>query len=494
MTTTIKKSEDEISQVASGQLDQSRRSTLGQFMTSSITADFMASLFRSWPRQITLLDPGTGTGSLTEAFARRFLEKAEQNSTLEITAYEIEPILARYFRYRADDVAESIRNSGHTFLASLNKRDFIDEAAFEASFNAAYFTHIILNPPYRKLASNSMHRKLLHNIGIEAPNLYVAFLALSVMLAKKNAEIVAIIPRSFCNGLYFRPFREWLLGRVAIEHIHIFESRKKVFKDDNILQENIIVRLVRDGAQGNVTVSKSFGPDFENCTSNTLPFPEIVDGTDSEKYIRIPTDNDLQTNSLFASTLKDLGLEVSTGQVVDFRFKNFLVHEPTLNTAPLLYSHHFIKGQFQWPKQHKKPNALIVNDITRKLLMPKGWYVLTKRFSSKEEKRRVVAYIVDPTLLPQDLYAFENHLNVVHANKQGLDVTVAYGLALFLNSSIVDKHFRTFSGHTQVNATDLRGMRFPAEEILRSFGEWAQRQDTMGQEDIDGFIATYAEK
>jgi hypothetical protein len=120
--------------------------------------------------------------------------------------------------------------------------------------------------------------------------------------------------------------------------------------------------------------------------------------------------------------------------------------------------------------------------------MPRGWYTLTKRFSSKEERRRVVAYVVDPERLPGSLYGFENHLNVIHSRKQGLGETLARGIALFLNSTVIDAHFRTFSGHTQVNATDLRAMRFPSMEKLLCFGEWAKEMNALTQEQIDQFI------
>ena len=53
-------------------------------------------------------------------------------------------------------------------------------------------------------------------------------------------------------------------------------------------------------------------------------------------------------------------------------------------------------------------------------------------------------------------------------NGKGLSANMAKGLALFLNSTLFDDYFRLFSGHTQVNATDLRKMRYPShEEILR---------------------------
>lgn len=47
-----------------------------------------------------------------------------------------------------------------------------------------------------------------------------------------------------------------------------------------------------------------------------------------------------------------------------------------------------------------------------------------------------------------------------------MDKETALGLALFLNSTVVDSHFRVFSGHTQVNATDPRQMRYPSHEQL----------------------------
>src|ERR1700724_3652140 len=58
------------------------------------------------------------------------------------------------------------------------------------------------------------------------------------------------------------------------------------------------------------------------------------------------------------------------------------------------YAHHFAGGKLQWPKAHKKPNALMLNPSTEKWLMPAGWYAITRRFSAKEEKRRIVSYVL----------------------------------------------------------------------------------------------------
>jgi adenine-specific DNA-methyltransferase len=97
--------------------------------------------------------------------------------------------------------------------------------------------------------------------------------------------------------------------------------------------------------------------------------------------------------------------------------------------------------------------------------------VLVKRFSAKEERRRVVAGIYDPLRIPSEQVAFENHLNFYHVRGAGLPVNLAKGLAAFLNSTLVDSYFRQFSGHTQVNATDLRSLRYPARDKLVMIGQ-----------------------
>ncbi len=166
-----------------------------------------------------------------------------------------------------------------------------------------------------------------------------------------------------------------------------------------------------------------------------------------------------------------MGLEVSTGRVVDFRAREHLRHQPGKGTVPLVHSCHFESGFVKWPaKTGKKPNAILSLEQTRNLMVASGYYVLTKRFSSKEERRRVVAAIYDPCRLNTATVGFENHLNYFHAKRTGLSPNLARGLAMYLNSSLFDQYFRLFSGHTQVNATDLRKMKYPSREQLMHLG------------------------
>jgi adenine-specific DNA-methyltransferase len=66
---------------------------------------------------------------------------------------------------------------------------------------------------------------------------------------------------------------------------------------------------------------------------------------------------------------------------------------------------------------------------------------------------------------------FENHLNYFHQQGRGLNLTLARGLAVYLNSSLVDAFFRLFNGNTQVNATDLRNLKYPNLEQLLLLGD-----------------------
>jgi adenine-specific DNA-methyltransferase len=141
---------------------------------------------------------------------------------------------------------------------------------------------------------------------------------------------------------------------------------------------------------------------------------------------------------------------------------------------------------FDWPKSHKKPNALRRSPEVDKWLMKEGVYVIVRRFSAKEERRRVVAHLITPEDTKSPLVGFENHWNVIHIKKGGLPLDVARGLTVFLNSTVLDNHFRVFSGHTQVNATDLRNMKYPKLNDLKRLGQGYRHG--LEQEQIDTLL------
>ncbi len=486
---------DKIRLEVSTNLDLAERSRLGQFMTPSPIADFMASLFipknlRIW----RLLDPGAGVGSLSSAFLEQSLKKEYFTNQLEITAYEIDDFL----RERLEEIFSCYKTL-HNVSFEIKHEDFIVEAVKVIKSNRKnLYTHAILNPPYKKISSTSDHRVLLRQVGIETVNLYTAFVALALKLLEKGGQLVAIIPRSFCNGPYYEPFRNLILRQAAIHHIHLFHSRDKAFKEDSVLQENIIILLERGGNQGDVTISTSTDSSFSDYESNSFNFDQIIYPEDKQLFFHIPTSNEpnfLEQSLTYNYSLSDLSVEVSTGPVVDFRVRNHIHNMPKLGTVPLFYPGHFVDNLIEWPKMNwKRSNAIDFNSATEKWLYPWGFYTVVRRFSSKEEKRRINASVVNPTFFQDyEAFGFENRLNVFHIGKKGLSEDVAYGLAAFLNSTVVDQYFRRFNGHTQVNATDLRKLKYPNISTLNALGKWARKYQRHTQEMLDNELKILSE-
>lgn len=478
---------DSVQQQALVGIDEQHKAEWGQFFTSSHIARFMATLFSTNGTSIRLLDPGAGIGSLSAAFLDLLKECGNLDRQVQLTAYEIDPTLLPYLSYEVEK-----RQRGMKLEATISQEDFIESAVNLLQFQPhKRYSHAILNPPYKKIAANSRPRRLLRQVGIETVNLYTGFVALAVALLEPGGQLVAITPRSFCNGPYYRSFREFVLNNCALHHIHLFEARDKAFREDGVLQENIIFLLTKGIEQGDVTVSTSKDDRFADYAEHTFPFSQIVLADDLERFIHIPADgttHSLKHSPSLRYSLDDLGIQVSTGPVVDFRVKEYLRAFPESGSAPLFYPGHFVGNLARWPlPSSRKPNAIIIHQETKRWLYPTGFYTVARRFSSKEESRRIVASLITPEKEYGSFLGFENHLNIFHKNRSGLPEMLARGLVTYLNSSRVDRDFRRFSGHTQVNATDLRNMSYPSQEVLISLGCWSKDKQPV-QDEIDRMI------
>lgn len=473
---------DSVRRKLSPETTPEHKADLGQFMTPASVARFMASMFPpSTVKTCRLLDAGAGVGSLSCAFLDRWTAGGFGFKSVEVTAFEIDDKLRGH-------LARHLSAYPHV-TTHIIAGDYIEQATDNGLQDRGY-THVILNPPYKKIHSKSAQRLALRSVGIETGNLYSAFVALAVGETTLGGQIVAIIPRIFCNGPYYRLFRDFILERTAIRHIHLFASRKTAFRDDKVLQENIILLLERGGEQGPVMVSTSTDDSFSDLTTQEHPFAHIVHPDDTERFIHVPTTTEKSAVELLPAvhySLADIGVQVSTGPVVDFRLKAHLRDMPEDGSVPLIYPAHLQKAGTVWPVEGlKKPNAIMCNAETEKWLYPNGFYCVVRRFSSKEEKRRVVASVIDPSSFgAYEVLGYENHLNLYHENKHGLPAELARGLAVFLNSTAVDDYFRSFSGHTQVNATDLRLLKYPSRDALIELGKWAGLQGVLTQEQID---------
>ena len=310
---------------------------------------------------------------------------------------------------------------------------------------------------------------------LKQSNLYSAFVWLALKLLEEDGELVAITPRSFMNGTYFRPFRQALAHDFSFRRVHVYDARDDAFSGDGVLQENVIFHGVRGRAHTPIKITTSFGPADSGLVERTVPPTDLIYPGDNKFVLHVVPDETAarisQQMRALPNTLAELGVSVSTGRVVGFRVKERLHTEAQPGDAPLIFPRRSADGFVSWPNSSgQKPNGLAVSGPNDGLLLPSGWYVLINRFSAKEENRRVVATLYDPVRIAAAAVAFDNKLNVLHRENACLPEDLAKGLAVFLNSTAVDSYFRQFSGHTQVNATDLRALRFPDVEDIERLG------------------------
>lgn len=475
-------------------LSSDRQASLGQFFTPERAAALIADLPRLPDAgRLRVLDPGAGSGSLAAALAARVLRERPALE-LEIVAIEIDPEVGQYLQATLTDLTETADLAGAKVTADIVLGDYIELSTSLMTTPAALdcpFDLVIMNPPYRKLGLNSVHRRALLHQGVECPNLYAAFLALGAVALDPGGQLVAITPRSFANGPYFGQFRRFLLDRLSLDRLHIFESRSTVFSDTGVLQENVVFSGTRQGSNDKVILSVSRGH-TDKSVDRVVSYSEVIRPGDRQRFIRIVADDDdaviAATMAALPATLPDLDVQVSTGKVVDFRARENLRKLPEPGSIPLIYPGNLRNGVIDWPRDIRKDQAFVMKSAAeqKKFLLPPGFYVVVKRFSAKEERRRVVAAVWDPGKNASAI-AFENHLNIFHAHGAGLDRDLAVGLSYWLNSSVVDNFFRTFSGHTQVNATDLRTLRFPLLSALKSLGQ-GREMALPEQDEIDRLI------
>jgi adenine-specific DNA-methyltransferase len=259
-----------------------------------------------------------------------------------------------------------------------------------------------------------------------------------------------------------------------------------------VLQESIITSTRKHSQSPNVTVSTSFGQDVHSkVPRRELPAPVILDNAAGEMYVRIPEDpQDSKVLALVESwphRFNELGLRVSTGPVVAFRARPFLLAAlDGAQTVPLLSVHNVRPFETVWPlEKGKKPTAFTVAPESQPLLLLSKNYVLLRRFTAKEEHRRLVAscYLKKNAVRP--FVALENHLNYVYHTKRELTEAEAFGLMALFNSALLDRYFRAISGNTQVNATELRSMPLPDLVTVARIGARIQGLESSRREDIE---------
>ena len=451
--------------------DEQKR--LGQFMTPAPIARFIAERMlagRDWGgRNVRLLDPAAGSGVLAAALVEVATASLSPPARIELLMCELDPAMQSPLATCAAELEALCAKQGVEFSCQIHSCDFLQSAfarSGEPSIDA-----VIANPPYFKLAGRDERALAFAHAVHGQPNIYALFMASCASLLRKGGAFAFITPRSWTNGAYFRALRSHLLGHLALDGLHLFDSREAHFQADAVLQEALIAWATAGEAQQTVAVSSSQGAgDLASATPTRWPASQVI-GRAPEFGVSIPLGPLQRGPSGLAGLplrLHDLGLKVSTGAVVGFRAAAHLRAQRGADTVPMLWMPHVRAMKVEWPRRHRAEH-IARTEGGAWMLLPNRPMVLMRRFSPKEDARRITAAPYTGNL-PSSYIGLENHLNVIRAVDGLLSIDAVNGLAAYLNSKPVDDHLRSLLGSTQVNAIELRNLPVPDLPALCAIG------------------------
>jgi len=478
-------------------VNSEQKKVKGQFFTPLEIASLMGSFTNSSNSKLRILDPGCGAAILSCALIEYLTIKSNLHSinsinsikSIELIAYETDKNLISLTIKSLEYLKQWLSSERFEFKYVLNENDFVIENAncFNENVNLILekdeqFDIVICNPPYFKLSIDDKRALAAKTVVNGHPNIYAVFMAVSAKLLKENGELIFITPRSYASGSYFKLFREFFFKIIEIDNVHLFDSRKDTFDRDKVLQETVIIkgrRKEKNNPDHNVLVSSSRGlKDILTPELKTFRQKVLIDITSNEKILYLPT-NDFEESILnifknWNGNLNKYNIQISTGPVVGFRSKKY-IHDNYQNgevfLAPLFWLHNVKQMILEWPlpKPDKGQYVRIENDSKSILILNKN-YIFLRRFSSKDDKSRLIAAPYFSNYIKSEYIGVENKLNYIYRPKGNLNRNEIVGLCALLNSTLFNSYFRIFNGNVNVSATELREIPLPELESIKEIG------------------------
>lgn len=266
-----------------------------------------------------------------------------------------------------------------------------------------------------------------------------------------------------------------------------------MFDKEDVLQETIIIKVKKTHkTPEEITITSSqSNNDFDNLTSLTVPYNLVVSGSDF--YVYLVTNKKeisvLERLQKFDKTLLDIGVKMKTGLTVDFRNRESLRDEAEEGAIPLFYSQHIRQGQVQFPIQ--KEHEYVVTD-QRGLMQDNRNYLFVKRFTAKEEHRRLQCGVYLSKNYPQyRKISTQNKINFVDGLETEMSECLVYGLYVIFNSTLYDEYYRILNGSTQVNSTEVNAMPIPDLESIQEMGRTLMKSKDMSENNCNMILEGY---
>lgn len=484
----------------------------GQFFTPIEIARLMSSMCCNETPNIRILDPGCGTGILTCSLIEFLVKSNNKLYTIDLVTYETDGDLIAYSQHVLRYLKEWLLERDIKLKCIFHIHDFILDNADSFTDNLKInenriepFDIIISNPPYFKLSKDDKRTIASQALVSGQPNIYSCFMGVAAKLLKLGGQLIFITPRSFASGSYFKSFREFFFKTVQLETVHLFVSRRDTFTRDQVLQETVIMKAIRKSIineNAKVTISSSHGlKDIDKPSTKHFPLNELINIHSKEKILHLPT-NDKETSILgifksWSGTLQEYNIQISTGPVVSFRSWHYIqefYENGKIFLAPLFWLHNINKMELNWPAvKSGKGQYIRINEQTKSILIPNKNYILLRRFSTKDDKSRLIAAPYFCNYTKADYIGVENKLNYIYRRNGHLDRNEVVGICALLNSKLFNGFFRIFNGNVNVSATELREITFPPLQTIKEIGDQIILSNNFTTEYVNNIVNDFFE-
>ena len=413
-------------------------------------------------KDCTVLDPACGGGAFLAPVALRMANKARSLAPAEslrkiatrLAGFEIDPFAAWITQVLVEcSLLDLCVKAGKRLPKIVKVVDALQQETKDQ------FDLVIGNPPYGRVSLDARLRARYSRSLYGHANLYGLFTDLALRLVKPGGVIAYLTPTSFLGGQYYMALRGLIATEITPIAFDFISDRNGVF--DDVLQETILVAYLAKKSKRQASVSRVVPHGIEDATVEEIGKVRIP--TDGSPWViprRIEDAEFVSTLSVLTTRLSDLGYQVSTGQLVWNRHKPQLRHQKSKGDLPIIWAESISAAGFAFSADKRNHAPYIKLRKDQPHLITAKSCILLQRTTAKEQRRRLLSAVIPQKFLDQHGgVVVENHLNIVYSvNKPKVSPEA---VSAILNSSALDRAFRSISGSVAVSAYELEALPMP---------------------------------
>lgn len=454
---------------------------IGRYFTKKPTAALMAEMFDITPaEQISVLDPGAGTGILAAALVERICA-AGATKLINLTCYETDPEMLPMLEKNLERIRKKARHDfGVKLVCTVNTENYIIDR--RDSYTVSLFTtavekfdYIIMNPPSDLLDADAPEVLSMKNVCSGATDIAYLFAAMSVFSLNEGGQMVAILPAAIATSAYCAKLRKYMFESAPLNALHLFTVPAKAEGELPKKKKNLIMKLVKRDAPETVAISSSTDDGTPEKTEVLPPVDYSFIVRDSDCSLRLIASNDdlalINKIGSLPETFESLGLKIRTGLVIESKCRDQLRNQPEEGAIPLIHPQSIKYGQVVFPQSTVK-NQFIVPS-TPSLAQKNRNMIVIKRIPAKSDRHHLLCGIYMASQCPRNAYiSTHNKLNFIVCEDPAneIDLPLLYGLYVALTSDVYEKYYRITTASSQVNASELSTLPLPEASVLRSMG------------------------